>query len=105
MRKFANHVTAERYLWHFATQVCTPFQINHLSQMMSATISFEDARKALAEDGFYCIQDPTVGLRILEMERNGSQFSPSSEAGLEFCKFNVLKDAVGQSWNPIVATC
>ncbi|CZR66035.1 uncharacterized protein PAC_15936 [Phialocephala subalpina] len=61
--------------------------------MMSTTaISFEDARTALAEDGFYCIQDPTVGLRILEMERNGSQFSSSSKAGLEFCKSNVLKD-------------
>jgi hypothetical protein len=64
--------------------------------MSTTTISFENARTALAEDGFYCIQDPTVGLRILETERNGSQFSPSSKAGLEFCKFNVLKDEVGQ---------
>ena len=64
--------------------------------MSTTTISIEGARTALAEDGFYCIQDPTVGLRILEMERNGSQFSSSSKAGLEFCKSNVLKDEVGQ---------
>ncbi len=63
---------------------------------MSTTISVEDIRKALAEDGYYCIQDPMVGLHILEMEQNGSQFSPWSEAGWEFCKQNVLKDAVGQ---------
>lgn len=60
--------------------------------MSTSAISFEDARTALAEDGFYCIQDPTVGLRISEMERNSSQFSSSSKAGLEFCKSNVLKD-------------
>lgn len=67
---------------------------------MSTTIfSFEGAKTALAEDGFYCIQDPTVGLRILEIERSGSQFSSSSKAGLEFCKSNVLKDEVGQRSN------
>jgi len=60
--------------------------------MSTSAISFEDARTALAEDRFYYIQDPTVGLRISEMERNGSQFSSSSKAGLEFCKSNVLKD-------------
>jgi hypothetical protein len=64
--------------------------------MSTTTFSLEDATAALAEDGFYCIQDPTVGLHLLEMERNGSQFSSSSKAGLEFCKSNVLKDEVGQ---------
>jgi hypothetical protein len=104
MRKFANHVTAER---HLSTSQPDMHSVSdqHLSRMMSATISFEDARKALAEDGFYCIQDPTVGLRILETERNGSQFSPSSEAGLEFCKLNVLKDTVSRSRNPLATTC
>jgi len=81
----------------YRTYVGTPSQINHLSRMMSTTaISSEDARTALAEDGFYCIQDPTVGLCILEIERNRSQFSSSSKAGLEFCKSNILKDEVGQ---------
>lgn len=60
--------------------------------MSPTTISSEEARTALAKDGFYFIQDPTLGLRILEMERNGSQFSSSSKPGLEFCKSNVLND-------------
>ncbi len=63
---------------------------------MSTSISVEETRKALAEDGYYCIQDPAIGLRILEMEQNGFQFSPGSEAGWEFCKQNVLKDTVSQ---------
>ncbi|KAK3938107.1 hypothetical protein QBC46DRAFT_266087 [Diplogelasinospora grovesii] len=61
--------------------------------MMSTAISVKDVREALTEDGFYCIQDPRVGLGISEMEQNGSQFSPSSEAGWEFCKRYVLKYA------------
>ncbi|PVH70792.1 hypothetical protein DL98DRAFT_123814 [Cadophora sp. DSE1049] len=60
--------------------------------MSTTPTSFEVARTGVAEDGFYCIQDPTLGLRILEMEQNGSQFSSSSKAGWEFCKSNVLKD-------------
>jgi hypothetical protein len=64
--------------------------------MSTTTFSFEDAKTALAEDGLYIIQDPTVGLHISEMERNGFQFSSSSKAGLDFCKSNVLEDEVGQ---------
>ncbi|KAL2165879.1 hypothetical protein VTG60DRAFT_3693 [Thermothelomyces hinnuleus] len=57
---------------------------------MSTTTSTADERKALSEEGFYCIQDPIVGSRISEMERNGCQFSSRSEPGWEFCKLNVL---------------
>lgn len=63
---------------------------------MSTAVSIDEVRKALTEDGLFCMQDPTIGLNILEMERNGWQFSPSSEAGWDFCKRSVLKDAVSQ---------
>ncbi|KAH8792164.1 hypothetical protein F5882DRAFT_262251, partial [Hyaloscypha sp. PMI_1271] len=58
----------------------------------TTTFSFEDAKTALAEDRFYIIQDPTIGLHISEIERNSFQFSSSSKARLDFCKSNVLED-------------
>ncbi|CZT10264.1 uncharacterized protein RAG0_14790 [Rhynchosporium agropyri] len=59
---------------------------------MSTTPTSEAIKAAVAELGFYQIQDPTLGLRIEEMEKKGSQRSISSEAGLEFCISNVVED-------------
>jgi len=64
-----------------------------LSQrMMSTIVPVEHALKALAEDGFYCIHDSTIGERILEAEQNRVQFSASSEGGWNFYTHNVLQD-------------
>ena len=62
--------------------------------MTPSAFAFEDAIKAIAEDGFYHIQDPKVGQRIQEMEENKRQFSTSSMAGLEFYRDNVHSDQV-----------
>lgn len=64
--------------------------------MASTTFVLDDAIKAIAENGFYHIQDPTVGQRIMEMERNKHQFSITSTAGLEFYRVNVHENEVGQ---------
>ncbi|KAG8410832.1 hypothetical protein J3459_016953 [Metarhizium acridum] len=60
--------------------------------MTPSTFALEDAIKAIAEDGFYHMQDPTVGQRISEMEENKHQFSTTSTAGLEFYRDNVHGD-------------
>jgi len=58
--------------------------------MASTTSSVEDARKSILEDGFFCVEDPVVGQRVLEIAEKGSPLL--SEEGLEFCKINVLDD-------------
>ncbi|KAF4637410.1 hypothetical protein G7Y89_g675 [Cudoniella acicularis] len=58
--------------------------------MASTTFSVEDARKSILEDGFFCVEDPVVGERVLEIAEKGSPLL--SEEGLEFCKLNVLDD-------------
>ncbi|KAM5357021.1 hypothetical protein ACJZ2D_016694 [Fusarium nematophilum] len=60
--------------------------------MASTTFVLEDAIKAIAVNGFYHIQDPAVGQRIAEMEKNKHQFSTTSTAGLEFYRDNVHED-------------
>lgn len=62
--------------------------------MASCEFTVDDAIQALREDGFYTIQDPAMGLRIAEMDDSGIQFSPSSNAGLEFYSLNVHQDMV-----------
>ena len=41
--------------------------------MASTTFSVEDARKSILEDGFFCVEDPVVGERVLEIVEKGSQ--------------------------------
>ena len=65
---------------------------------MSAT---DNAQNALSRDGFYCIHDVAIGEDIAEMDRNGSQFSSSSKAGLDFYKVNVSQNEVRQSRCPV----
>lgn len=64
--------------------------------MASTTFVLEDAIKAIAANGFYHIEDPAVGQRIAEMEKNKHQFSTTSTAGLEFYRDNVHEDQVSQ---------
>ncbi|KAK0368955.1 hypothetical protein CLIM01_13690 [Colletotrichum limetticola] len=59
---------------------------------MASTFDLDDALEAMQKDGFYCIHDPSVGHKILEMEENRSQFSTSSFSGLEFYRLNVFQD-------------
>ena len=61
--------------------------------MASTTFSVEDARKSILADGFFGVEDPMVGERVLEIAEKGSPLL--SEEGLEFCKLNVLNDEVG----------
>ena len=65
--------------------------------MASTTFSVEDATTTLKEDGFLCIQDPSIGHLIAQMDLNESQFSPSSEAGMEFYRLHILGDTVGRA--------
>ncbi|KAK8036656.1 hypothetical protein PG993_008639 [Apiospora rasikravindrae] len=51
-------------------------------------------KRSLAEDGFYYVDDPVVGSRIQEMERNGFQFTSSRMEGWEFCDKIVLNDTL-----------
>lgn len=60
--------------------------------MASTTFSVEDARKSILEDGFFCVEDPVVGERVLEIAKKGSPLL--SKEGLEFCKLNVLNNEV-----------
>jgi hypothetical protein len=64
--------------------------------MATPTFSLEDAMNAIAEDGFYHVQDPLVGQGILDMERNKHQFSTKSEAGLQFYRDNILGSEVSR---------
>lgn len=64
--------------------------------MATPTFSLEDAINAIAEDGFFHIQDPLVGQGILDMERNKHQFSTKSQAGLQFYRDNVLGSEVSR---------
>lgn len=64
--------------------------------MASTTFALEDAIKAIAENGFYHIQDSIVGRRILDMEENKQQFSTTSMAGLQFYRDNVRNNEVNQ---------
>jgi hypothetical protein len=52
----------------------------------------EDARKSILENGFFCVRDPVVGERVLEIAEKGSPLL--LEEGLEFCKLNVLDNEV-----------
>lgn len=61
----------------------------------------DDALGALSRDGFYFIHDVRVGEHIAEMDRNGSQFSSSSKAGIDFYKVNVFQNEVRQSPSPV----
>ena len=58
----------------------------------STTLSVEDARKSILEDGFLCVEDPMVRGRVLEIAEKGSPLL--SEEGLEFFKLNVPDDEV-----------
>ncbi|KAJ9137646.1 hypothetical protein NKR23_g8939 [Pleurostoma richardsiae] len=55
-----------------------------------ASVSLEDARRAILEDGFFVVTDPVVGERVREME--SLKLPYTSEYGLDFCKTNVLDD-------------
>lgn len=52
----------------------------------------DDTRKSILDDGFFYVEDPVVGERVLEIAEKGS--SLLLEEGQEFCKLNVLNDEV-----------
>jgi hypothetical protein len=56
------------------------------------TLSVEDIRAKILQDGFYFSKDPTLGLRIEQMDNNATAFA--SPSGLQFCKDNVLDNVV-----------
>jgi hypothetical protein len=53
-----------------------------------------DVRRLFAEGAVYSIEDPVIGERVQEMQRNG--FPIESMEGLDFCKQNVLDDRVSK---------
>ena len=61
--------------------------------MASATFALEVANKSLRDEGFFDLNNPSVGEHISEMEQRA--FPYFSEYGLDFCKQYVLDDAVG----------
>lgn len=52
--------------------------------MASSTFTLDVARASLLEKGFFDLNDPTVGDRVLEMERQG--FPYLTDYGMDFCK-------------------
>ncbi|KAG5977543.1 hypothetical protein E4U55_006685 [Claviceps digitariae] len=60
--------------------------------MESTAFELDTAIDSIAEHGFYPVQDPVIGQRILEMEKNKHQFSTSSAPGLQFYLDNILNN-------------
>ena len=52
--------------------------------MASTSFTLDIARRSLLEEGFFDLNDSTVGNRVLEMERRG--FPYLTEYGMDFCK-------------------
>ncbi|CAG8005772.1 unnamed protein product [Penicillium olsonii] len=52
--------------------------------MASTAFQLDVARRTLLEEGFFDLNDSTVGDRVLEMERRG--FPYLTEYGMDFCK-------------------
>ncbi|KAF5020424.1 hypothetical protein F66182_7551 [Fusarium sp. NRRL 66182] len=95
-------------LLHSNSALCfsiPPAAACHLSRgsttdpMASNTFASEDAIKAIAENGFYHVQDPMIGRRISDMEENRFQFSTTSTAALQFYRENVHDNEVNQLEN------
>lgn len=52
--------------------------------MASTAFKLDVARRSLLEEGFFDLNDSTVGDRVLEMEMRG--FPYLTEYGMDFCK-------------------
>jgi hypothetical protein len=52
--------------------------------MAPTAFTLDAARRSLLEEGFFDLNDSTVGDRVLEMERRG--FPYLTEYGMDFCK-------------------
>ncbi|KAJ5556654.1 hypothetical protein N7513_001775 [Penicillium frequentans] len=60
--------------------------------MASTAFTLDIARRSLLEEGFFDLNDSTVGNRVLEMERRG--FPYLTEYGMDFCKQFAFDDRI-----------
>ncbi|KAI3572125.1 hypothetical protein IWW34DRAFT_811323 [Fusarium oxysporum f. sp. albedinis] len=57
---------------------------------MTSSISVDEAKKQICENGFYAIDEPEIGSSIQEMDEKELSYDFSDETGYDFCLKNVL---------------
>jgi hypothetical protein len=87
-----NYLTPATPLNHYVSSTTSNVLIPLMDSITSRSAA--DVRKLFAEDAFYFVEDPVIGERVQEMQRNG--FPIESVDGLDFCKQNVLDDRVSR---------
>ncbi|EXM14145.1 hypothetical protein FOTG_17445 [Fusarium oxysporum f. sp. vasinfectum 25433] len=57
---------------------------------MTSSISVDEAKEQICENGFYAVDDPEIGSSIEEMDEKELSYNFSDETGYDFCLKNVL---------------
>jgi hypothetical protein len=78
--------------------ICDALVFKHRTMMMDPTTADpapESSKASIIEDGVLCFEDPDIGRRVSEFDKQGFPFQ--TEDGLDFCRINTIDDAASSN--------